>query len=79
MNASLPASALTLQSLPIRRVAPSPSNPRKRFDAAYLDELATSIREHGLVQPITVRPLPLDRLFDYNRKNPDAEPEATPQ
>jgi len=79
MNASLPASALALQSLPIRRIAPSPSNPRKRFDAAYLDELATSIGELGMIQPITVRPLPLDRLFDFNRKHPDADPEHTPQ
>jgi ParB family chromosome partitioning protein len=41
--------------LPIDRIAPSPFNPRKTFDSAELDELASSIREKGLVQPIVVR------------------------
>ncbi len=35
---------------------PSPLNPRRNFAAAELDELAASIRERGLVQPIIVRP-----------------------
>lgn len=38
-------------------ITESPTNPRRRFDAAQLDELAASIREIGLVQPILVRPL----------------------
>jgi ParB family chromosome partitioning protein len=43
--------------VPIDRVNPSPFNPRKTFDTKELDELAESIREKGLVQPIVVRPL----------------------
>lgn len=43
--------------VPIDRVNPSPFNPRKTFDSKELDELAESIREKGLVQPIVVRPL----------------------
>ncbi len=43
--------------VPIDRVKPSPFNPRKTFDNKELDELAESIREKGLVQPIIVRPL----------------------
>jgi ParB family transcriptional regulator, chromosome partitioning protein len=42
--------------VPIDRVRPSPLNPRKNFNDADLDELATSIREKGLVQPLIVRP-----------------------
>jgi ParB family transcriptional regulator, chromosome partitioning protein len=42
--------------VPIDRVRPSPLNPRKSFNDAELDELATSIREKGLVQPLVVRP-----------------------
>lgn len=43
--------------VPIERVNASPFNPRKSFDSKELDELAESIREKGLVQPILVRPL----------------------
>jgi ParB family chromosome partitioning protein len=42
--------------VPIDRVRPSPLNPRKNFAEAELDELASSIREKGLVQPLVVRP-----------------------
>jgi ParB family chromosome partitioning protein len=46
-----------------RRVAieflrPNPRNPRKRFADRELDELAASIRQRGIVQPIVVRDLP---------------------
>lgn len=78
MNAFTPHGALAIPTLPIAAIIPSPSNPRKRFDDAYLDELAESIKTHGLIQPITVRPLPLDNLFDYNRKHPNTEPGETP-
>ena len=43
--------------IPLDRISPSPFNPRKNFDTAELDELAASIREKGLVQPILVRPV----------------------
>ncbi len=43
--------------VPIDRIIPSPFNPRKTFDTKELDELAESIREKGLVQPIIVRPV----------------------
>lgn len=44
--------------VPIDQVHSSPLNPRKAFDEAELDELANSIRQKGLVQPIIVRPDP---------------------
>src|SRR5690606_12343853 len=51
----LPASGES-RMVPIDRVKPSPLNPRKNFAEAELDELAASIREKGLVQPLIVRP-----------------------
>jgi ParB family chromosome partitioning protein len=40
----------------IDRITPNPHQPRFRLDEAGLDELATSIRENGVLQPILVRP-----------------------
>ena len=42
-------------TLPISRVEPRSDQPRSRFDDAALEELSDSIRQHGLIQPITVR------------------------
>ena len=44
-------------SLPISMVESCSSQPRKSFDEASLAELAESIREHGIIQPLTVRKL----------------------
>lgn len=41
--------------LPMDRIVPNPRQPRKAFDEWSLTELASSIRQHGLLQPITVR------------------------
>jgi ParB family chromosome partitioning protein len=46
-----------LREIDIDRILPNSHQPRKSFDEAALNELADSIREHGLVQPIIVRPL----------------------
>jgi len=74
MNAPLPAGAVALATLPVASISPSPSNPRKHFDDAYLAELAESIKAHGLIQPITVRPLSLDGLLVFNKHaHPDDE------
>lgn len=40
----------------IDRIVPNPSQPRLKFDEARLEELAASIRENGILQPILVRP-----------------------
>jgi ParB family transcriptional regulator, chromosome partitioning protein len=37
---------------------PNPRNPRRQFAVAELDELAASIKERGVIQPIAVRPVP---------------------
>ena len=43
--------------LPISQVESCASQPRKQFDADSLADLADSIREHGIIQPLTVRKL----------------------
>lgn len=45
-----------LTELPVEAIKASPSQPRRRFDEADLEELAVSIREKGVLQPILVRP-----------------------
>lgn len=41
--------------LPIRQIRPNPSQPRKIFDPEGLRELASSIEQYGILQPLTVR------------------------
>jgi ParB family chromosome partitioning protein len=43
------------RQIPIDRISPNAAQPRKSFDNSSLDELAASIREHGIVQPVVVR------------------------
>lgn len=51
--------------VPIEFVSRNPRNPRRIFTEAELEDLAQSIREHGIVQPIVVRPAPENReLFE---------------
>ncbi|MEN2787727.1 ParB/RepB/Spo0J family partition protein [Sphingomonas qilianensis] len=45
-----------LRTLPVGSLTPHPGQPRRHFDEAALDELATSIAARGLIQPIVVRP-----------------------
>jgi ParB family transcriptional regulator, chromosome partitioning protein len=44
------------RSLPLASIKPGRFNPRRNFSQGQLDELAASIRERGLVQPLVVRP-----------------------
>ena len=41
--------------LPSRSIRPNPAQPRKIFDPEALDELSASIRQHGILQPLSVR------------------------
>ena len=50
--------ARTPRRLPVAYLRPNPSNPRKAFGAADLDDLTASVRERGVVQPLIVRPVP---------------------
>ena len=46
---------LKLTKLPVSRILPNPSQPRKVFRQEELEALAQSIKENGLLQPVTVR------------------------
>jgi ParB family chromosome partitioning protein len=55
-NAPAPAPAgRSVMQLPIESVQRSAAQPRKRFDDSAIEELAGSIREHGVLEPILVR------------------------
>ncbi len=43
--------------LPLAKIEPRRDQPRERFDPEKMEELAESLREHGMIQPITVRPM----------------------
>lgn len=43
-----------MREAPIHSIRPNPHQPRTQFDEAALDELAASIREHGIIQPLIV-------------------------
>jgi ParB family chromosome partitioning protein len=45
-----------VRTLPVGSLSPHPGQPRRHFDDAALDELATSIAARGVIQPIVVRP-----------------------
>ncbi len=50
-----------LASIPVASIEPLPGQPRTVFDPASLDELAASIAQRGVIQPIIVRPLSGDK------------------
>jgi len=51
-----PASRGGVREIEIARIRPNPEQPRIQFDEAALDELADSIRQRGVLQPILLRP-----------------------
>jgi len=57
-NAAAAPAIKTSDTLPVDLLAPSPLQPRTYFNEAALDELAASIKEKGILQPILVRPDP---------------------
>ena len=47
----------SVESIQIERIVPNRYQPRQVFDSSKITELAESIDEHGLLQPIVVRPI----------------------
>jgi ParB family chromosome partitioning protein len=45
-----------IRNIPVDRVDPNPNQPRLAMDKAGLEDLTNSVREHGVLQPILVRP-----------------------
>ena len=50
-----PQDSTGLMKLPVEKIIPNPFQPRTRFSELELDELADSIRQHGVMQPVVVR------------------------
>src|SRR6266852_2636013 len=48
----------SVQDIPLNRIQESKTNPRRQLDETKLAELAGNIRQHGVLQPVLVRPLP---------------------
>jgi ParB family chromosome partitioning protein len=53
--APAPRAARGPRKIPVEHLRPNPRNPRRSFAEAELAELAASIRQHGIIQPIVVR------------------------
>ena len=50
-----PGGSSAISEIEVSRIAPNPEQPRRDFDETSLEELATSIKELGVVQPLTLR------------------------
>src|SRR6266513_6440372 len=48
----------SIQDIPLEKIRESKTNPRTQFDPSKLAELAANIKQHGVLQPILLRPLP---------------------
>jgi ParB family transcriptional regulator, chromosome partitioning protein len=55
---AVPLVASSVQDIPLNRIRESKTNPRRQFDEVKLAELANNIRQHGVLQPVLVRPMP---------------------
>lgn len=54
---STPVSEQGSETVKISEIVPNKNQPRKDFDQAALEQLADSIKEHGIIQPLILRPL----------------------
>lgn len=52
-----PDASAAIRQIPLSAIEPNPFQPRREFDPAALQELADSIREKGLLQPVLLRPV----------------------
>ncbi len=62
---SVPTVVSSIQDIPLAKIRESKTNPRRFFDEAKLEELADNIRQHGVLQPILLRPLPEGEAGTY--------------
>ena len=51
---------MEVKNIPLVRIHTSPLNPRKTIDEGDLQDLSNNIKQQGLLQPITVRPIEAD-------------------
>ncbi len=62
VNAAVNAPIGHVSMVPIRNIEANPFQPRTEFGPAEMEELAESIKVHGVIQPITVRKMSADRF-----------------
>lgn len=62
---AVPPVVSSIQDIALAKIRESKTNPRRLFDEAKLAELADNIRQHGVLQPILVRPLPEGEVGTY--------------
>jgi len=55
---AVPPVVSSIQDIQLAKIRESKTNPRRVFDDTKLAELAENIKQHGVLQPILVRPLP---------------------
>ncbi len=55
-EAGAPSSTDKVLKVPVENISPNPHQPRKTFDPEQLEDLAVSIREHGVIQPLILIP-----------------------
>jgi len=55
--------------LPVAQISPNPFQPRTSFDAAEMEELVSSVRAHGVLQPVTVRTNKAEDKEDPGKSN----------
>ena len=56
-----PTRSVGVRIIPVDRIDPNPQQPRLAFNEETLQELSASVKEHGILQPILVRPLEAGR------------------
>ena len=57
-----PQGSSTINEIPLSQIEANPNQPRREFDAEALQELANSIRELGIITPITLRQVDTSRF-----------------
>ena len=57
-----PQGSSTINEIPLEQIEANPNQPRREFDPVALQELANSIREIGIIQPITLRQIEVNRF-----------------
>ena len=57
LSSDQPTRSVGVRIIPVERIEPNPQQPRLAFNEETLRELSASVKEHGILQPILVRPL----------------------
>lgn len=76
LGALIPTSQPGPTEVPIDAIVPNPMQPRQKLDSEALEELAASIREHGLIQPLIVSQIPPEQLEESMKDSAEGRAET---